>query len=296
MTSSQTACVEVMREVDSRSSSHASRIFTEKLFRDEICSRAGYENLSSNEFVLLATYLSRDKGNASFDRSHKVLKFSPSVDESVDPVTQEDLDIASMRSLVLTLEEQVDKLEVQIGELDDKARESLARKNTVSAKAHLRSKKLAESTLQQRISTLHQLQSVYGKIEQAADQVEVVRAMEKAGSVLKTLNERTGGIEKINEIVDDMREEMATTDEIRQAINDDASATIDEAEIDEELEALEKAEKLKHNPAPVDEQKDADIEAERVRKRLAHLDAPNAARPQSEERENMHIAQQAEPA
>lgn len=70
--------------------------------------------------------------------------------------------------------------------------------------------------------------------------------MRASTKTLKSLHDKTGGIEKVEDVVDALREEMTKTEEIGGVLNE-ASAmsanSVDEAEVDEELEALLKEEK-----------------------------------------------------
>ena len=161
----------------------------------------------------------------------------------------------------------------RVQELDKKARDAVTNKQLTAAKATLRSKKLADTKLQQRTATLTQLEEVYSKIEQAADQVEIVKVMESSSQTLKSLNKRTGGVEKVQDVMEGLREEMSNADEIGQAINEVSAGDIDEGEVDDELEALEKVEREKVEEAEGKEREEREAEeAEKTRERLAELD------------------------
>ncbi|OXV09042.1 hypothetical protein Egran_03199 [Elaphomyces granulatus] len=146
------------------------------------------------------------------------------------------------------------------------AKTALNNKNRISALSALRSRKLAEQNLKQRLDTLAQLEEVYSKIEQAADQVEIVRVMEASAGVLRGLHAQVGGLEKVEDIVDELREEMSKVDEIGNVINA-TGPDIDEAAIDEELEAMEIRER----------QAKEEQEAELTQQRLKELDRAERA-------------------
>jgi charged multivesicular body protein 7 len=150
--------------------------------------------------------------------------------------------------------------------LNTNAKASLNNKNRVSALSALKSKKIAEHNLKQRSDTLNQLEEVYHKIEQAADQVDIVRVMQASTNVLRSLHAQTGGVETVENVVDNLREEMSKVDEVGTIINE-AGPVVDEGEIDDELEALEKQE------AREKEEK----EAEETRERLTQLDSQKHA-------------------
>uniref|UniRef100_A0A093VFX8 Vacuolar-sorting protein SNF7 n=1 Tax=Talaromyces marneffei PM1 TaxID=1077442 RepID=A0A093VFX8_TALMA len=166
----------------------------------------------------------------------KTIKFHTGNDKS--PVTPEDTTIAHMRDLISNLAEQISRLEDKIGEFNANAKKALANKNRISALSVIKNKKIAEHNLNQRVNTLHQLEEVYNKIEQSADQIEIVRVMQASAGVLRSLHAQMGGIETVEDVVENLREEMSKVDEVGNIINE-AGPVIDEGEIDDELEALE---------------------------------------------------------
>lgn len=171
---------------------------------------------------------------------------------------------------------QAESLETKIAELTTTAKVALNNSNRISALSAVRSKKLAEHNLKRRLDTLVQLEVVYSKIEQATDQVEYVRVMEASTGVLRGLNAQVGDATKIDEVVDELREEMTKVDEVGNVMNE-TGPEIDETEIEDELEALEQKDQATKN----------EKEAEETRKKLAELDslaqsAKEAARAEQE--------------
>lgn len=214
--------------------------------------------LSSTDFNILLRYLSRDKPYLSFDSNTVKLKAPAEAQPSA--ITQHDIDIANLRTLISALDAQVNALTARITSLDMTARAAVAAKRTHTAKSALRSKKLAETTLHTRSETLSQLEATYTSIETAADQVAIVRAMEASGSVLKALHAEVGGVEGVEAVIDRLRDEMENVDEVGRVINQtNTGAQIDEMEVDDEFEALEKAEQEKK------EREEAERTADRLR-------------------------------
>lgn len=188
------------------------------------------------------------------------MKFK-SKDESAQ-ITQQDTTIASIKTLLSTLSKQVKDLEDKVVELTASAKTALANKNRISALSAVKSKKVVEHNLQQRLNTLVQLEEVYAKIEQATGQVEIVRVMEASTGVLRGLHAQIGGAERVEDVIEELREEMSKVDEVGTIMNE-AGPVFDEGEIDEELEALEKG----------DREAKEEKEAEATRKKLAELDS-----------------------
>ncbi|KAI7343476.1 hypothetical protein KC354_g15633 [Hortaea werneckii] len=222
---------------------------------------------------VLLMHLARDQAAIAYDPSTGTVKFHAPGEMKPASVEQEDVTIASLRSLISGLEPQIQQLIQRVSELDTKAREAVAKKQNAAAKVALRQKKIAEAKLQSRTATLTQVEEVYAKIEQAADQVEIVRVMEASSTTLRSLNQKTGGVEKVQDVMDSLRDSMQDTEEISGAISEVGAGQVDEGEVDDELEALEKAEREKIEEA---ERKERDAreekEAEETKKKLAELE------------------------
>lgn len=157
---------------------------------------------------------------------------------------------------------QAEGLEEKIAELTASAKTALTNKNRISALSALRSKKLVEHNLQQRLNALTQLEEVYSKIEQAAGQVEIVQVMEASTGVLRGLHAQIGGAERVEDVVENLREEMSKVDEVGSIMNETAPV-IDESEIDDELEAMEESGRKARE----------EVDAEETRRKLAELDS-----------------------
>ena len=162
--------------------------------------------------------------------------------ETSSTLSNQDKTIASLKTLIADINMQVEILSTRISTLSETAKKAINNKSRTSALAALRSKKLSEATLTQRLETLLQLQGVYGRIEQAADQLDVVRAMEASTEVLRDLHSQVGGIDKVEDVIEGLRSEMGKVDEIGGAIEAGAQvdSVVDENAVDEELESLEK--------------------------------------------------------
>lgn len=215
--------------------------------------------LTINDLNILLVHMARDKQAISYNAN--TIKFKPELEAVPAPITQEDEAIVGLRDTLANINAQIHPLMEKVALASAAAKEAVAGKQIVRAKAALRTKKLAETALAQRSDVALQLEGVYHQLQQAADQVEIVEAMRAGADALKTLNDKVGGAEGVQGVVDAVNEQMATTDEIANII-DEGNQPLDEGEIDDEFEALEKAEK----------EKQAKIEAEKTAARLAELE------------------------
>ena len=156
------------------------------------------------------------------------------------PISKEDRAVVSLKSLMNDINEQIQSLETRIAACIENSRNAVEMKNRSSALAALRSKRSAESALSRRVETLFQLEEIYGKIEQASDQITMLRVMRGSTDVLRKLNAEVGSAEDVEDVLDGLKEEMGTVEDIGTAINQAGQETsaINEDEVDEELDAL----------------------------------------------------------
>jgi charged multivesicular body protein 7 len=231
------------------------------------------KRLSERDMEVLLKYASRDKGLLSYDG--KTIKLeSPDSKEGAHGVTEEVAAMASIKELIDDLRSQTGLMEKRVEDLTVKAKEHVARKNRVSALALLKSKKLTEASLEKRHATLSQLEQVADKLQVASDQVQLVKVMESSTVVLQNLNKQVGGVERVEQTIDSLREQMGEVDEVGNVLATAGSDAIivDEMDIDDELAELEAAERLKSEEAKAaaEAAKEAQ-EAERLKQQLDEI-------------------------
>jgi len=235
------------------------------------------QRLSDTDLDVLLKFLSRDKESILYD-GHTIKVKVPG--EEGAEITPEDQAISQLKELTEYLSHQTTVLSKRIEELSRVAKEAVGKKNRVAALAALKSKKLAEASLERRFATLTQLEEVASKIEEAADQVQIVKAMATSTDALSSLNAQVGSADRVEEVVDRLREQMGAVDEVNSILAESAPV-LDEGEIDDELAALESEEKEKADKARLEKEaadrgrKDAELEkeAEAIRHRLEAIEA-----------------------
>jgi charged multivesicular body protein 7 len=272
----------VLNQVNKSCTSDAERLFSVDLFNTTFASALGMETFSPNDMSVLLKHLARDRNAIYYAAPTRIIKFKAPGQQLPSPITSEDESITSLRTLISTFHPQIEYLTSRIAELDKIARAAVVDKQLIKAKNTLRQKKLSETKLQQRSNNLAQLEDLYMKIQQAADQVQIVRVLESSGQALRRLNAQTGGVEKVHDVMEELKESMMETEEIGNAINEVAMNEIDEGAVDDELEALEMVEREREAAKKrVDEEaKEAKEkenleaeEADQTRLRLAELDS-----------------------
>jgi charged multivesicular body protein 7 len=268
------ACNEIVRRVSGQTS-RTDKIYSKRLFNQEFANILGSKHpMSQADIDILLKYMARDKCVITYNG--QTIKFKGHVETKPSVITSEDAIIASLRTLKIDLGAQVDALMQRVETLSQTARDAVARKNRISALAALRSKKLAESYLSRQIATLAQLEDVYSKISQAADQVELVRIMEGSAGVLKALNAEMGGIERVEDVVGRLKEQMTQINEVGDVIAEvgQGRAVIDEDRVDDELEAMEREDQGKREAAErLEKEEREQKEIAETKRKLAGLEA-----------------------
>ncbi|KAG8628243.1 hypothetical protein KVT40_004116 [Elsinoe batatas] len=238
--------------------------------------------MSGRDMAVLLKYLERDKGVLTFSEGCVKVNGSKGREE----VTREDEGIANMKGLIEDLGKQVEDLTERVEKLNMEARAAVKEGQNIKAKRVLRGKKAAEGMLEERGRMLETLETTWRSIEVAGDNVAIVQAMKEGRDILRSLNDKVGGTEAVEDVMQGLREQMDVTEDVTSVINEGAASNIDEGEVDDELEALEREEREK-NEAKERAQREV-IEAERraqteakdqaeqeaLRKRLEGIDVP----------------------
>jgi charged multivesicular body protein 7 len=237
-------------------------------------------HFSQSDIALLLTYLSRDRPHLTY----KTLPSAPHetiIKFSIPPtaITESDISIANLKSLLLTLESQVPPLESTVSALDTAARTAITSNQTATARAALRRKKLAADALDKRRDNVFQLHAILARIDQAQDHVAMVRAMEASTAVLRHLNAQVGGVEAAERVSDALQEQMLTVEEIAGVVSEigvGGAGAVDEADVEDEFAAMLGEERKKEDAA-----KEAK-EAEKVRERWREVEALERKRAEAE--------------
>ncbi|KAF5550995.1 SNF7 [Fusarium phyllophilum] len=230
------------------------------------------QHLTDSDLDVLLKFLSRDKEVIEYDG--ETIRIRGSGEQS--GITKEDAAIASLKELTESLKHQTDLLNTRIDELSQTAKDAVTKKNRVAALAALKSKKIAETSLATRYATLNQLEEVSAKLEQAADNVQLVNVMEASSGALASLNAQVGGAERVDVVMDRLREQSSATDEVSAILAESTGEPIDETALDDELEAMEAQEREKEEEKTkrkeAEEQKARDErEAAEAQKKLNEL-------------------------
>ena len=163
---------------------------------------------------------------------------SPS-EQRPDAITEQDTTIAHLKALVRSLHSRVDTLSADLTKCTERAQAAVANKNRTVALAALRSRRTVENTLAHQSKALGQVEEVMASIQTAADNIELVRVLERSSKVLSGLNKEVGGLDRVDRIMEGLREETETVSEVSQMLAE-GEAVVDDEAVEDELEAMMK--------------------------------------------------------
>lgn len=216
--------------------SRADRVYTSELFAQEFA-----PNISKTDLQVLIRYMGRDLGECVYDG--KTLKFKYA-DEQPSAITEQDSTTAQLKSFLGKLNNRIDTLSADIVRCTNKAHIAVSQKNRTVALAALKSRKIAEAALAQQAKALGAVEEVLSSIQTAADNIELVQVLERSSNVLARLNNEIGGVDRVDMVMEALREEIETVEELNRILGETAPE-VDEGIIEDELDALLQVEKEK---------------------------------------------------
>ncbi|KAF9520485.1 hypothetical protein BS47DRAFT_1387120 [Hydnum rufescens UP504] len=127
------------------------------------------ESLTDLDIQVLLRYLERDKGALVSEK--EVIKFAEP-NSVLTEITDVDRGVAEMKLTRLHLQEQVDEIQRKIEDRVTKIKDLILSKRQEMAKSYLRSKKLLEELLVNRLKSLETIQTILLKLDTAAGDIE----------------------------------------------------------------------------------------------------------------------------
>ncbi|ABN67403.2 Vacuolar sorting protein SNF7 (Vacuolar protein sorting-associated protein VPS32) [Scheffersomyces stipitis CBS 6054] len=156
--------------------------------------------------------------------------------------------IVELREHINTLNKKRSHLEQQMADQEAIARKNLST-NKAAAKNALKKKKGYEVALIKTENQIESLETQLGAIEGANLNLETMKAMKQGASAMKQIHGEYN-VEKVEDTMDDIREQVELADEISEAISRPVGTEfVDEDELEEELAALQAEEQQQQVPA-----------------------------------------------
>ncbi|KAL7536410.1 hypothetical protein ACHAXR_012071 [Thalassiosira sp. AJA248-18] len=147
--------------------------------------------------------------------------------------------VVNLRENIATQEKREQHLEKKIEQLVVEAKAKMAKKDKKGALFALKRKKLYETEIDKIANIKMTLETQVMNLESAAQNAETFKAMNAGKSAMSNLREDTN-IDKVDDLMDDIKEEMEMADEISNALAQPVDPLMaDEDDLLAELQELE---------------------------------------------------------
>ena len=144
-----------------------------------------------------------------------------------------------LREHIQTLNKKKNHLQQQMDDQDQLARKYVSSKQTTLAKSAFKRKKGYESNLLKVENQIETLETQLISIEGANLNLETMKAMKQGAKAMKQIHGEYD-VDKVEDTMDEIREQVELADEISEAISRPVgNEFVDEDELDEELKELE---------------------------------------------------------
>ncbi|QLL33891.1 hypothetical protein HG536_0F02160 [Torulaspora globosa] len=232
--------IQLRNNIISEASGIADLVFS----KQEFYRKCGFHRIlddAEEEREAMLFYLSRYKKLIVQDRD--IIKvIAPEVNHLLAhlerKVTEDDRRIAALNMSLIYVESQIKTLRTQIADYAVLLKDmiiNLAPRET--QRKYLQGKKLVERSLSRLLEQQTSLLTVKTQINLAATNALLFKALEESNKVLKSINDSVGSVEKIEELLDEIKEEGEKAEEVNALIAKSPDAE-DEAELDRELEEM----------------------------------------------------------
>jgi charged multivesicular body protein 7 len=206
------------------------------------------------------------------------------------PISTSDTAIAQLKTIHHSLTEQITLLTAQCDIFTSKARKAISTKNKILALSALKSRKLSETAIQKRSDALARIEEVLNGIDQAASDAEVIKTLEGGARTLEKLNKDVGGIARVEQIMEKVREGVEEAEEVGRVIAELGSSRVDESEVEDELEAILEEQKERE----LKEQKERELKEQKLSEKAQGKDGKEDALVKDFEKVSLRVLETAD--
>ncbi|KAK7206104.1 hypothetical protein BZA70DRAFT_294408 [Myxozyma melibiosi] len=198
--------------------------------------------LSDQDWTVLIRHITRDMQQATTSPSGSIIKFKLAA-STLTPLTEEEQTVAQLRAMVHHLSTRIaSQHQLSLSSRQKSTSLISTRPQTAHTKqlalTQLKTAKMAEATVRKTMEYRMQLEALISSIEAAHDNLEMTRIMRSSLPVLRDLNKRAGGAEKVADLVEQIESEVEETKEVGRIISETTVEDVDEDDIEAEYARL----------------------------------------------------------
>jgi len=213
-------------------------------------------------------------------KKNKVSNSTVSSSSKVSNPTDPQNTIVTLRQSIVAQDKREEHLTRKIDQVTDEAKKKMAKGDKKGALFAMKRKKMFENEIEKIQNVKMTLETQAMNLESAAQNATTFNAMAQGNNTMKKIRKDVG-VEKVDDIMDEIKEEMEHANEVNEALQSMDPFLADEDELLEELQALEMA----------------DLDTELLAKPIASTPAaPSLSLPTVPDSKLMHMAQEEEEA
>ncbi|BFZ56617.1 hypothetical protein PYCC9005_003664 [Savitreella phatthalungensis] len=253
------ACADTaLIRMQAKAASYTDHVFTREAFVAQLAKTSKLALTQRDGDVIIA-YLWRDKRAIGISSDASTIKLlpatsrSPAAAHSAREVGPTDVQVATVKAAVAHLTSQCVWLEEKMAGYDAEARNAVRAGRKALAVAAIRARRKCDLLAGTWRDRRDQADLVLLKIDDAAQQVGLVKALESGAAALKSVLHDLGDLDKIDQLADTLRDQMDKVDDVNQAIasiSDPASSAgaslIDDDALEREFQALSQNQESEH--------------------------------------------------
>lgn len=221
--------------------SYSSRLYGTEEFSSLLKSLDVVPSLSEIDIQILRTFLSRDRGFLyviSHPEGDTYIKVYPNSKEEKF-FTEEDIAIIMLKKSIINYENRRAQLDLKLTEINDKIKSLLGKESQKPrALKLLQTRKLFTKSYEKCSESLLQLEEVLLKINDASDNVAMMKVLKQSSSALKIINSKID-LGRLDTIISDLDENTLLTNEISESLG--GLGSISDDEIEKEFEDLQRS-------------------------------------------------------
>ncbi|OWF38352.1 charged multivesicular body protein 7-like [Mizuhopecten yessoensis] len=197
----------------------------------ELCKTEG-------EFYLVLKELDKEKRIMFYHTDTCLLvKFPQRSESTAGPVTEQDIQIYSMKKASKVLLDRIEKLGKDVDRLTVEAKMHKRKDMKQYALRSLRQRRRTQNRMSKLSGSLDMIDDVLSRIQHAASDEMVLKALQAGSGALKTLTDRTG-LDEVHRTMDNLAEVLDHQNEIESEMNMSRIGDVSSEDLERELESL----------------------------------------------------------
>ncbi|XP_033756050.1 charged multivesicular body protein 7-like [Pecten maximus] len=193
---------------------------------------------TESEFYLVLKELAKEKRIIlHYTDTNLLVKFPKRSESTAGPVMEQDIQIYSLKKASQVLLDRIEKLGKDVDRLTVEAKMYKRKDMKQYALRSLRQRRRTQNRMSKLSGSLDMIDDVLGRIQHAASDEMVLKALQAGSGALKTLTDKTG-LDEVHRTMDNLAEILDQQNEIEAEMNMSRIGDVSSDDLERELESL----------------------------------------------------------